>query len=46
MSDFRDPFEVASWPLDSGRTVSVNVGLQNDFPHPDGWHGKSDTAEA
>jgi nicotinamidase-related amidase len=42
MSDFRDPFEPASWPLESGRTVLVNVDLQNDFLHPDGWYGKSE----
>ncbi len=42
MSDFRDPFEPASWPLEPGRTVLVNVDLQNDFLHPDGWYAKSD----
>jgi len=42
MSDFRDPFEPASWPLEPGRTALVNVDLQNDFLHPDGWYGKSD----
>ena len=42
MSDFRDPFETASWPLEAGRTVLVNVDLQNDFLHPDGWYAKSD----
>jgi nicotinamidase-related amidase len=41
MSDFRDPFEAASWPLEPGRTVLVNVDLQNDFLHPDGWYTKS-----
>ena len=42
MSDFRDPFESASWPLVRGRTVLVNIDLQNDFLHPDGWYAKSD----
>jgi len=42
MSDFRDPFEPASWPLEPGCTVLVNVDLQNDFLHPDGWYAKSD----
>src|SRR5205823_13203593 len=42
MSDFRDPFEPASWPLEPGRTVLVNVDLQNDFLHPDGWYAKSE----
>ena len=42
MSDFRDPFEAASWSLEPGHTVLVNVDLQNDFLHPDGWYGKSD----
>jgi ureidoacrylate peracid hydrolase len=42
MSDFRDPFEAASWTLEPGRTALVNVDLQNDFLHPDGWYGKSD----
>ena len=41
MSDFRDPFAVASWSLIPGRTVLVNIDLQNDFLHPDGWYGKS-----
>jgi ureidoacrylate peracid hydrolase len=41
MSDFRDPFEAASWPLEPGRTVLVNVDLQNDFLHPDGWYAKN-----
>ena len=41
MSDFRDPFEPASWPLEAGRTVLVNVDLQNDFLHPDGWYAKN-----
>jgi nicotinamidase-related amidase len=42
MSDFRDPFATVSWPLVAGRTVLVNIDLQNDFLHPDGWYGKSD----
>jgi len=42
MSDFRDPFEPASWPLEPRRTVLVNVDLQNDFLHPDGWYAKSE----
>src|SRR5262249_61306148 len=42
MSDFRDPFEAASWSLEPGRTVLVNVDLQNDFLHPDGWYGKNE----
>lgn len=42
MSDFQDPFEPASWPLEAGGTVLVNVDLQNDFLHPDGWYAKSD----
>ena len=33
MSDFRDPFETTSWPLVPGRTVLVNIDLQNDFLH-------------
>jgi nicotinamidase-related amidase len=41
MSDFRDPFAAASWPLVPGRTVLVNIDLQNDFLHPDGCYGKS-----
>jgi nicotinamidase-related amidase len=41
MSDFHDPFEAASWPLEPGRTVVVNVDLQNDFLHPDGWYAKA-----
>ncbi len=41
MSDFRDPFEPASWPLEPERTVLVNVDLQNDFLHPDGWYARS-----
>lgn len=41
MSDFRDPFEAAAWPLEPGRTVLVNVDLQNDFLHPDGWYAKN-----
>jgi hypothetical protein len=31
MSDFRDPFETASLPLEHERIVLVNVDLQNDF---------------
>jgi ureidoacrylate peracid hydrolase len=42
MSDFRDPFGTASWPLVPGRTVLVNIDLQNDFLHPDGWYAKND----
>jgi ureidoacrylate peracid hydrolase len=42
MSDFRDPFETASWRLVPGRTVLVNIDLQNDFLHPDGWYAKND----
>jgi nicotinamidase-related amidase len=41
MSDFRDPFASVSWPLVPGRTVLVNIDLQNDFLHPDGWYAKS-----
>ena len=41
MSDFRDPFGTASWPLVPGRTVLVNIDLQNDFLHPDGWYAKN-----
>jgi ureidoacrylate peracid hydrolase len=41
MSDFRDPFATVSWPLVPGRTVLVNIDLQNDFLHPDGWYAKS-----
>lgn len=41
MSDFRDPFAAASWSLVPGRTVLVNIDLQNDFLHPDGWYAKS-----
>jgi len=41
MSDFRDPFEMMSWPLVPGRTVLVNIDLQNDFLHPDGCYGKN-----
>lgn len=41
MSDFRDPFAAAAWPLEPGGTVLVNVDLQNDFLHPDGWYAKS-----
>ena len=41
MSDFRDPFEAASWPLEPGRTVLVNVDLQNDFLHPDGCYAQN-----
>jgi ureidoacrylate peracid hydrolase len=41
MSDFRDPFGTASWPLVPGRTVLVNIDLQNDFLHADGWYAKS-----
>src|SRR5262252_3390945 len=40
MSDFQDPFAPASWALVPGRTVLVNVDLQNDFLHPDGWYGQ------
>ena len=40
MSDFRDPFETASWSLVPGRTVLVNIDLQNDFLHPDGWYAQ------
>ena len=42
MSDFRDPFWTASWSLVPGRTVLVNIDLQNDFLHADGWYAKSD----
>jgi nicotinamidase-related amidase len=42
MSDFRDPFQTASWRLIPGRTVLVNIDLQNDFLHPDGWYAKND----
>jgi nicotinamidase-related amidase len=42
MSDFRDPFETAAWRLVPGRTVLVNIDLQNDFLHPDGWYAKND----
>src|SRR5438105_10333865 len=42
MSDFRDPFETASWSLVPGRTVLVNIDLQNDFLHPDGWYAQND----
>jgi ureidoacrylate peracid hydrolase len=42
MSDFRDPFGTASWSLVPGRTVLVNIDLQNDFLHGDGWYAKSD----
>ena len=41
MSDFRDPFETTSWSLVPGRTVLVNIDLQNDFLHPDGCYGKN-----
>jgi nicotinamidase-related amidase len=41
MSDFRDPYAETSWPLVPGRTVLVNIDLQNDFLHPDGWYAKS-----
>jgi nicotinamidase-related amidase len=41
MSDFHDPFQAVSWPLVPGRTVLVNIDLQNDFLHPDGWYAKS-----
>jgi ureidoacrylate peracid hydrolase len=41
MSDFRDPFEPASWALEPGRTVLVKVDLQNDFLHADGWYAKN-----
>jgi len=41
MSDFRDPFEAATWSLEPGRTALVNVDLQNDFLHPDGWYAKN-----
>jgi ureidoacrylate peracid hydrolase len=41
MSDFRDPFAAASWPLEHGHTVLVNVDLQNDFLHPDGWYARA-----
>ena len=40
MSDFRDPFEAATWSLVPGRTALVNIDLQNDFLHPDGWYGQ------
>jgi len=42
MSDFRNPFETASWSLVPGHTVLVNIDLQNDFLHPDGWYARSD----
>jgi ureidoacrylate peracid hydrolase len=42
MSDFRDPFETTSWRLVPRRTVLVNIDLQNDFLHADGWYAKSD----
>jgi nicotinamidase-related amidase len=38
MSDVRDPFATTSWPLVSGRTALVNIDLQNDFLHADGWY--------
>ena len=41
MSDFRDPFATASWSFVPGRTVLVNIDLQNDFLHPDGCYGKN-----
>ncbi len=41
MSDFRDPFGAASWSLVPGRTVLVNIDLQNDFLHDDGWYAAS-----
>src|SRR5712691_3190602 len=41
MSDFRDPFATTSWSLVPGRTVLVNIDLQNDFLHPDGCYGKN-----
>jgi len=41
MSDFRDPFETTSWSLVPGRTVLVNIDLQNDFLHPDGCYCKN-----
>ena len=40
MSDFRDPFAAAGWSLVPGRTALVNVDLQNDFLHPDGWYAQ------
>jgi hypothetical protein len=43
MSDFRDPFAAATWLLVPGRTVLVNIDLQNDFLHPD---GQCDTGSA
>jgi ureidoacrylate peracid hydrolase len=41
MSTFRDPFATTSWSLVPGRTLLVNIDLQNDFLHPDGWYGKN-----
>jgi ureidoacrylate peracid hydrolase len=41
MSDFRYPFATTSWSLVPGRTVLVNIDLQNDFLHPDGCYGKN-----
>jgi ureidoacrylate peracid hydrolase len=41
MSDFRDPFGAASWPLVAGHTVLVNIDFQNDFLHTDGWYARS-----
>lgn len=41
MSDFRDPFGTALWLLAPGRTVLVNIDLQNDFLHADGWYASS-----
>ena len=40
MSDFRDPFEPATWSLVPGRTALLNIDLQNDFLDPDGWYGQ------
>jgi nicotinamidase-related amidase len=41
MSDFRDPFGAASWSLAPGRTALVNIDLQNDFLHAEGWYARS-----
>lgn len=36
-----EPFARASFPLLPGRTAIVNIDLQNDFVHPEGWYAKS-----